>query len=156
MALNNIFIYDLFCDGMKDVMSTCTWILTKCFGRKDMIEKRNRYMRLLQSVSSLENIFDHNFKYLITDFHGHYESRLWWSHYWNVSMQTFSWCWIPEVIIELVSSPKQMDGCHHYFGSPNLDNAMPISTNKAICIKSIYCYYLTFNSFSFTWRLAMS
>ena len=46
MSLDHI--YDLFCDGMEDVMSSCIW--THCYGPKDMIEKRNENLRILQSV----------------------------------------------------------------------------------------------------------
>ena len=59
MSLDHI--YDLFCDGMEDVMSSCIW--THCYGPKDMIEKRNENLRILQSVifksRFLLIIFDH-------------------------------------------------------------------------------------------------
>ena len=51
MSLDHI--YDLFCDGMEDVMSSCIW--TQCYGPKDVIEKRNENLRLLQSVISFHH-----------------------------------------------------------------------------------------------------
>ena len=62
-------IYDLFCDGMEDVMSSCIW--TQCYGPKDVIEKRNENLRLLQSVISFHHFLvnTHKSQFDITDFH---------------------------------------------------------------------------------------
>ena len=88
-------IYDLFCDGVKDVISTCTCFLNECFEPNDMIKMQGKNLQLLQSVSFNFLIFLEIIILYITDFHWYFEvsiGHFWGSYKWDILFITdFYW-----------------------------------------------------------------